>query len=97
MGLYIKGAKLPNDCYECPCKKWVDDGCAGCLADSKIHNASRPDDCPLVEIPEPHGRLIDGDALQCKVDDIGLGYYEVLGVTEDTIEMAPTVIERSED
>ena len=97
MGLYIKGAKPPNDCYECPCKKWVDDGCAGCWADDKIHNASRPDDCPLVEIPEPHGRLIDGDALQCKVDDIGLGYYEVLGVTEDTIEMAPTVIERSED
>jgi hypothetical protein len=53
----------------------------------------RPDWCPLVEIPEPHGRLIDGDALQCKVDDIGLGYYEVLGVTEDTIDSAPTIIE----
>jgi hypothetical protein len=59
----------------------------------------RADFCPLIEIPEPHGRLIDGDALQCKVDDIGLGYYEVLGVTEDTIEMAPTIIEaeRSEN
>ena len=49
--------------------------------------------CPLVEVPVPHGRLIDGDALQCKVDDIGLGYYAVLGVTEDTIDSAPTVIE----
>ena len=36
---------------------------------------------------------IDADALQCKVDDIELGYYEVLGVTEDTIDSAPTVIE----
>ena len=36
---------------------------------------------------------IDADALQCKVDDIELGYYEVLGVTEDTIDSAPAVIE----
>ena len=55
MGLYIKGMKPPKDCYECPCKKWVDDGCAGCVADDKIHNASRPIDCPLVEICETEG------------------------------------------
>ena len=65
MGIYIKGMKPPKDCYECPGKKWVDDGCAGCWADSKIHNASKPVDCQLVEIPEPHGRLIDADAY-CK-------------------------------
>ena len=55
MGVYIKGMKPPNDCYECPCKKWVDDGCAGCWADDKIHNASKPVDCPLVEICETEG------------------------------------------
>ena len=60
------------------------------MATIKMRNATGK--CPLVEVPEPHGRLIDADALQCKVDDIGLGYYAVLGVTEDTIEMAPTVI-----
>ena len=93
MSILIKGMELPNDCYVCSFAKWTDDGCAGCVADDKIHNASKPVDCPLIEIPKPHGRLIDGDALQCKVDDIGLGYYEVLGVTEDTIDSAPTVIE----
>lgn len=99
MGLYIKGMKPPNDCYECPCKKWVDDGCAGCWADSKIHNASKPIDCPLVEVEEPHGRLIDASY---KVDmpfyDDEYEEYSVRTVTvEELLMMAdngvPTVIE----
>ena len=61
MGIYIKDMNPPNDCYECPFTKWVDDGCSGCWADSKIHNASRPDDCSLIEIPEPH---MESDAKQ---------------------------------
>ena len=65
-----------------------------CFADhSNEFLKRRSDSCPLVEIPVPHGRLIDGDALHCEVDDIGLGYFSVYGVTEDTIDSAPTVIE----
>ena len=99
MGIYIKGMKPPNDCYECPCKKWVDDGCAGCWADSNIHNASKPVDCPLIEISEPHGRLIDASY---KVDmpfyDDEYEEYSVRTVTvEELLMMAdnevPTVIE----
>ena len=99
MGLYIKGAKPLNDCYECPCKKWVDDGCVGCWADDKIHNASKPVDCPLIEISEPHGRLIDASY---KVDmpfyDDEYEEYSVRTVTvEELLMMAdngvPTVIE----
>ena len=103
MGIYIKGMEMPKDCRECKMLTYYStSGCSMCDISGNalarnfkpIPFDGRPDWCPLVEIPEPHGRLIDGDALQCKVDDIGLGYYEVLGVTEDTIEMAPTVIER---
>lgn len=99
MGIYIKGMKPPKDCYECPCKKWVDDGCAGCWADSKIHNASKPVDCPLVEVEEPHGRLIDASY---KVDmsfyDDEYEEFSVRTVTvEELLMMAdnevPTVIE----
>ena len=109
MSVLIKDMELPKDCPYCKMAHYnASDEFTGCaVVPGKryaMHNdavyaksTQRPDWCPLVEIPEPHGRLIDGDALQCKVDDIGLGYYEVLGVTEDTIEMAPTVIERSED
>ena len=68
MSVLIKGMTRPKNCFECHLTKWVDDGCAGCWADDKIHNASRPDDCPLVEVKEPHGRLIDGDALKETLD-----------------------------
>ena len=93
MGIYIKGMKPPNDCYECPCKKWVDDGCAGCVADGKIHNASKPIDCPLVEIPE-HGRLIDLDKLlrdATRYVSYPPHYEQMLARSE--VEHAPTVIE----
>lgn len=99
MGLYIKGMKPPNNCYECPCKKWVDDGCAGCWVDDKIHNASKPVDCQLIEIPDTHGRLIDASY---KVDmpfyDDEYEEYSVRTVTvEELLMMAdngvPTVIE----
>ena len=55
MSVLIKGMTRPKNCFECPFIKWVDDGCAGCVADDKIHNASRPIDCPLVETCEAEG------------------------------------------
>ena len=100
MGIYVKGMKMPNSCGDCLMKVQYVSGITWCEPMVKIlatdHKPvccyGRPDFCPLVEIPEPHGRLIDGDALQFKVDNIGC-FYEVLGVTEDTIDSAPTVIE----
>ena len=86
MGIYIKGMKPPSDCYECPFTKWVDDGCAVCVADDKIHNASRPDDCPLVEVEEPHGRLIDAD--RATAESIKMTGKRLLA-----IDTASTVIE----
>ena len=102
MSVLIKGKALPKDCESCDLCDYY--GCCYALCGDSLWDALPdgaeyfPDGwkyagCPLVEVPEPHGRLIDADALQCKVDDTGLGYYEVLGVTEDTIDDAPTVIE----
>lgn len=97
MSILIKGMKMPEKCGSCDLFHVESPMHCTVVKGHKTVGAPygmpRPDWCPLVEIPEPHGRLIDGDALQCKVDDIGLGYYEVLGVTEDTIDSAPTVIE----
>lgn len=48
--------------------------------------------CPLVEIPTPHGRLIDADKLN--IHDVSPAYgFCVMGVTEEDIELADTVIE----
>ena len=68
----------------------------------------RPDDCPLAEISQPHGRLIDADALlkdnSRKYDmyrrstgrdtRIDDACYRAI---QWTIEDAPTVIPASED
>ncbi len=103
MSILIKGMKIPSCCDGCSFSDWSNLHQTVCCKiryyepcfayHSREYEDKRADFCPLVEVPEPHGRLIDGDALERKVDDIGLGYYEVLGVTEDTIEMAPTIIE----
>ena len=100
MSILIKGMTRPKNCFECHLTKWIDDGCAGCVADDKIHNASRPIDCPLVEVPEPHGRLIDRDALnigEYEREDDDTGTLEIsLGGLLDLfhkVKDAPTVIE----
>jgi hypothetical protein len=92
MSILIKGMQMPKECLDCPMCD-INDDCV-LQKDERFDTwEEQKKDCPLIEVPKPHGRLIDGDALQCKVDDIGLGYYEVLGVTEDTIDSAPTIIE----
>ncbi len=99
MGIYIKNMKMPKTCAKCPFFEPYSIACfiTHYFLDRDDYRFGRDKDCPLVEILTPHGRLIDVDALQCKVDDIGLGYYAVYGVTEDTIDSAPTIIEAEEN
>ena len=69
MSVLIKGMEMPKGCIVCPFKdigmhtmtqcmlvagwvKYADDG------------NGIPDACPLVEVPTPHGALIDRDALR---------------------------------
>lgn len=54
MSIYIKGMAMPKNCDDCFLSRW--DACNErfyCMFD----------DCPLVEVPVPHGRLIDVDKL----------------------------------
>lgn len=65
MSILIKGMEMPKNCLECSFK-FVDikygDGC--CLFTGIVClSIGRQDRCPLIEIPTPHGRLIDADAL----------------------------------
>lgn len=64
MSVLIKGMEMPNSCGECPLQC---DECFGsfrCWFSKKWgSDLMRADDCPLVEVPTPHGRLIDADEL----------------------------------
>ena len=68
MSILIKGMDMPYNCAACPLrnqeffkgKKYLY-GC--CLCKGWGTGQTRADDCTLVEVPTPHGRLIDADAL----------------------------------
>ena len=62
MSMMIKGIQMPARCAECPCNTY---GCV-CQVTKKTYpfgGKERPKDCPLGEIPEKHGDLIDRDRL----------------------------------
>lgn len=58
MGVYIKSMETPKHCLDCPMCDNNDD-CT--LQEGKRFDTwgEQMDGCPLIEIPEPHGRLID--------------------------------------
>ena len=90
MGIYIKGITMPKNCMECP----FSDHEAWCLipGDSKQRyycpTKEISEHCPLAEVQEPHGRLIDADALLALWSGC-----EVSGSINPLIDARPTVIE----
>ena len=71
MGVYIKGMKMPKDCLECLMQVYYSSGKTWCkltdmiLAEDykPIPFDGRPKWCPLIEVSEPHGDLIDRQKL----------------------------------
>lgn len=116
MSVLIKGMKMPANCDECPiqyrhwgyeiklCPMSTCDG-----SDICEHISYRMQDCPLIEIPTPHGRLIDGDRLradwkmedkceECNQDARKCQYdydYTKMDICE-WLDDVPTVIESEE-
>lgn len=65
MGVYIKDIDMPKNCADCFLEDAYD-GC-NCRIAQKSANwglGERPSWCPLVEVPTPHGRLIDADTFE---------------------------------
>ena len=59
MSVYIPNMEMPKNCYQCPsCDK--ENGKCQVLNDFIFYD--RPSWCPLVPLPEWHGRLIDAEA-----------------------------------
>lgn len=100
MSLLIKGMDMPNDCAECDLSIYYDGYSGGygynpsgwwCRRLKRLikESESNPADCPLAEIPTPHGRLIDADALS-------LWDIDVANYPSNYIKRAPTIIEAEE-
>lgn len=114
MSLIIKGMSLPSGCntcqlhvlcfdyYVCRAKKLEREGYLD--VDDQVIAGRRHRCCPLVEIPTPHGRLIDADnlikVLQNTLDNYPDYYNDektveklIVTVCKRYIESAPTIIE----
>lgn len=109
MGVYIKDMEMPKNCVECGLCS-ADDGYCYLLCDccdyESIH-LGRHSDCPLVEVPTPHGRLIDADELYGAIVDKGqrnergkyrIGdFWELTGrEIREVVDGQPTIIEAEE-
>ena len=64
--------------------------CGKTLSDIKDSTIKLPD-CPLIEIPTPHGRLIDADKLEYELREFG--HYKV---DKAEIDSSETIIEAEE-
>ena len=104
MSVIVKGMEMPQNCNECDlsrrrhssmgdiidCKRIGTVGSA--FNDPYMILIVRHPNCPLAKIKEPHGRLGDLDKLN--IHDISpVDGFCVMGVTEEDIELADTVIE----
>lgn len=86
MGVYIKGMEMPRNCDECDDMLLLSTIICKC---SEFGLNERPPGCPLTEVPEPHGRLIDADACIDYIRNSNQRAWEALAYE-------PTVIEGSE-
>lgn len=92
MSVIVKGMEMPKSCDDCLCYD-----CWGnkCLAkDIYIDNVHiRSECCPLVEVPTPHGDLIDRNSLIDEINHMTIfnrndyeNVYDVIANFETEIE-----------
>ena len=85
-GIYIPGMEMPASCNAC-----MFDVYGLCLINKYLEAKDElTHSCPLVPVPE-HGDLIDRDALNIHDTSPAYGFC-VMGVTEEDIYDAPTII-----
>ncbi len=97
MGIYIKGMEMPTSCRSCPFENGGD--CYGgkykYIMDVDDYEDYRHPNCPLTEVPEPHGRLIDSDKAVKDYHEYGISHMYDAFDLPDIMADSPTVIERS--
>lgn len=97
MSILIKGMEMPKNCWECSLSD-VDDDYGRCCLFSGIAclNIGRQNNCPLIEIPTPHGRLIEEPKELHYGGLLNISPYDFVGTTEyfmNQIKEQPTIIE----
>lgn len=91
MSVLIKGMDMPKRCVDCPI--YFAGLCSVRLQNGKCPLDGRPDWCPMVDVPVPHGKLIDASDAVRKYADYGIDhFYDAYDLPDIMAEM-PAVIE----
>lgn len=90
MSVVIKGMEMPEDCFSCPLKE---EGYCNLTKAYAGQIYKRNSDCPLVELPDHHGRLIDADEMCNDLSTVDPRYETLIGWCIRVTEAQPTVVE----
>lgn len=87
MAIYIKGMKMPKNCGECKFHRPFYHTQFCMILDKNCYPWKEQKAwCPLTEVPEPHGRLIDADACIDYIRNNNQQAWEALAYAPAVIE-----------
>jgi len=97
MSIIVKGLKKPKGCFPC----WFSyvrekDLALVCAINGANVDEQKPLNCPLVEIPTPHGKLIDErDVLLTNLEILMCegSYKDALKLICEKLDDAPTILD----
>jgi len=98
MSIILKGIDMPKSCGKCEFNYNLEGGsyewweCV-ILHDDINQFDTRRTDCPLIEIPTPHGRLIDADALELEKEVELADDWKTAHEIANCVKYAPTILE----
>ena len=93
MSVIVKGMQIPKNCAECPVALSGKYCRINKTNTTYIKLPIRPDHCPLVELPEHHGRLIDADATCADLDTVNPKYQYWINWAKRAIDSQPIIVE----
>jgi len=85
MSVLIKDMQMPKNCAECPVALSGKYCRINHTYTTFINIPFRPDHCPLMELPEHHGRLVDAEYLKKHAAE-WLSTYNLIDSAETIIE-----------
>ena len=89
MSIIVKGMEIPKNCTHCD---YIGLNVAiGCPVMSGVNG--RATDCPLVELPEKHGKLIDADVMCADLTTVNPLYKTMIDWCIRVTKAQPTVVE----
>ena len=106
MSILLSGIEMPRTCYYCRFQllKSLSLGdnrliyfhsCSLLCKNVDDYENNRREDCPLVEVPTPHGRLIDADKIEYNFEVNENTTMEGCEfVTKCEVDRVPTIVEK---